>query len=86
MSILILGLVAWWIAEGSFLIQNLKWFTKTKRMWVVDCPKCLGFWIGLFVNYRIVTNDIELDFNIIQGILVSCVAIFVSKIYDRVRL
>lgn len=71
MIYLIIGTVCWWIAEGAFLIQPLKHILKINRLWVLDCPKCLAFWVGLFVG----------GFNPLQAVLSSAVAIFISKLY-----
>lgn len=83
MSILILAIIAWYVTEGSNLIQIAKWFFKIKRLYILDCPKCLGFWLGLFVNLRIATMQIDFGFDIIQAVLVSTTAILISKIYNR---
>ena len=74
-KIVILGVIAWWVAEGSFLVQTAKWYLKFNRLWILDCPKCLGFWLGLVYDFNISFEHLA------QAILVSAVAIFISKIY-----
>jgi len=98
MSSLIIGVVAWWIAEGCGLVQSLKWWLKIKRIWYntnivcniktaqerrlkpLDCPLCMGWWLGLIHAYS-QTSDIS--YSIVMGILSSCVAILISKIMTR---
>ena len=114
-EIVILSIVAWWIAEGSNLIQRLKWRIKVNRIWYkeieykeyspshpddkkrrfvrkkmleerrlypFDCPKCLGFWMGIGYVIFIGLNLHSLPI----PILVSTGSIFISKIYERIKL
>ena len=78
-EVIIIGLIAWWIAEGSHLVEDFKWYFKLDRLWVIDCPKCLGFWMGigyvLFIGLELQSLPIP--------ILTSAIAMFVSKIYSR---
>ena len=98
MSSIIIGVVAWWIAEGCGIPQALKWWLKIKRIWYnetiisnirvaqerrikpLDCPLCMGWWLGVIHAYS-QTSDIS--YSIVMGILSSCVAIVVSKIMIR---
>ena len=78
-EIIIISLIAWWISEGSNLIEDFKWYFKLDRLYILDCPKCLGFWMGtgyvLFIGLSADTLPIP--------ILCSAGAMFVSKIYSR---
>jgi hypothetical protein len=95
MNSIIIGIVAWWIAEGCGLIQLLKWWLKERKIWYttnhfnieqerrlkpLDCPLCLGWWIGLIHSYSL-TQDIS--YSIVMGVLSSCVAIVVSKLMSK---
>ena len=71
--------MAWWISEGSHLVEEFKWYFKLDRLWVIDCPKCLGFWMG--VGYLMVIG-LTLD-NLFYPILTSAGAMFVSRLYSR---
>jgi hypothetical protein len=78
MNNLIIAVIAWWIAEGSGLMQKaihwlvMKGYRKTNRLKPLDCPLCLAFWIGL--GYTL---------NPIDAILCSSMAILISKVYVR---
>jgi hypothetical protein len=87
MNSLIIGVIAWWIAEGVGLVQLLKNYLLRKRIWYkvdqwgiyverrlkpLDCPLCLGFWMGL-----VITKDLQ------QAVLCSVFAILTSKIMNR---
>ena len=98
MSSIIIGLIAWWIAEGCGIPQTIKWWLKIKRIWYntnvvcnikmaqerrikpLDCPLCMGWWIGLIYTYS-QTGSILHSFVI--GVLSSCVAIVISKLMKR---
>lgn len=81
MNNLIISVVAWWIAEGSNLVQTAKFKMGIKgRVKPFDCPMCLAFWIGLFFN-AIDTRDLLLT--IVYAILCSSIAILISKVYTR---
>lgn len=77
-EVIIVSVVAWFIAEGSFLVQQLKHYMNIERLWVLDCPKCLAFWMGLiwFSSYGVET--------LVYAILCSTLAIFISKVYNRI--
>ena len=93
--ILILGVIAWWISEGSGLIDHLKRFLfifdiytkkdlqgnkiQAESLKPLDCAKCLGFWIGIGYYFN---SGYEC---IINAILVSSVSIIISKILWRLR-
>jgi hypothetical protein len=79
MTYLIIAVVAWWLSEGSYLIPLLKFNLKWDRIYVLDCPKCLAFWIGLTYNIKWYAPEE----NIIQAILCSAIAIFISKVYNK---
>lgn len=78
MNNLIIAVVAWWIAEGSGLMQKAIWwlimkgYRKSNRFKPFDCPLCLAFWIGLGFTW-----------NPIDAIICSAIAIGLSKIYIR---
>jgi len=90
MNSLLIGLVAWWIAEGSGIMQDIKWWLCEKKFWYrldqfnipqqrrlkpFDCVVCLGFWLGLFYNLN------EGLYAPVYGIVASSVGLFISKIY-----
>lgn len=95
MNSILIGVIAWWIAEGCGLVQTLKWWLKIKKIWYttnnfgipvekrlkpLDCPLCTGWWLGLgYTFYQ--TQD--LSYSIVIGVLSSCVAIVVSKVMSR---
>lgn len=78
-EVIIISIVAWWIAEGSNLVQQLKHRLNFDRLWILDCPKCLGFWMGLgyvlFIGLSLHTLPIP--------ILTSTGAMLMSKLYWR---
>ena len=86
MNVVILAVIAWWIAEGSHLPQDFKWWFKIKRLYVLDCPKCLGFWLGLFCDLRLSTMELNVfyDLNPIRAVLVSAVCIVISRLYNKI--
>lgn len=79
MNNLIIALIAWWFAEGSGLMQEAMFLTKWKgRCKPFDCPMCLAFWMGCIYNYN------EGWMLVVYGIICSSLAIFISKIYNRI--
>lgn len=91
-SILAIGIIAWWISEGCGIIQVVKWWLcyrkvyykvdafnvhQQRRLKPFDCPLCMGWWIGLFTTYY-QTSDIMQS--ITYGILASACAILISKL------
>lgn len=77
MIYLIIAVIAWWISEGSHLMTLIKFHAKLERLWVLDCPKCLAFWMGLCYDIKWYAPEE----NIIQAILCSAIAIFISKLF-----
>lgn len=85
MNSLIIALVAWWIAEGSNLVQTAKHLAKwERRLKPFDCPLCLAFWMGLFFDLRLSTMDAGFGFFPVQAIICSSLAMLISKIYYRI--
>ena len=95
MNNIIIGVIAWWIAEGCGLVQFLKSWLTAKRIWYytdqfgyirekrlkpLDCPKCLGWWLGLTYSFC-QTQDI--GYSIVMGIISSVVAILTERIMNR---
>jgi hypothetical protein len=87
MNSIYIGLIGWWIASGSGIIQDIKHWLMIKRIWYItdqfgyikerrlkplDCEVCMGFWLGL-----IITQDLQ------QAVLSSVFAILTSKIMNR---
>lgn len=96
MNSIIIGIIAWWIAEGCGIIQYIKWWLchkeyyykvdvfnlkKERRLKPFDCPLCMGWWIGLIATYNQTGNVIH---SITIGILSSAVAILVSKLMSKI--
>lgn len=79
-EVIILGIAAWWLSEGSMLVKYVKAFLKKDRLLPFDCPKCLGFWTGLFLTIDLDYN-LMLGFNPVNAILVSFTAMVISKLY-----
>ena len=75
-EILTISIIAWWVSVGSNLIQTLKWKLKLKRLPILDCPKCLGFWSGLVYFF---TTGNPMQYVLIYAILSSCFAIIIEK-------
>ena len=78
-EIIIISVCCWFVAEGSFLMQNLKHWLKVDRIFVLDCAKCLAFWLGLFIQFRVATWSVSFGFDPIQAILCSSIAVVLSK-------
>lgn len=78
-EILALAIIAWWVSVGCGLIQKIKWFFNLKRLPVLDCPKCFGFWTGLIYTW------INYDFKqaVVWAILISATAIVIEKGVSR---
>jgi hypothetical protein len=88
-EVIVISIVAWWIAEGSNLVQELEWWmceeinrifksNKTKiTLTVLNCPKCLGFWLGLYYAMFI---GLDMD-SLPIPILTSTGAMLMSKLY-----
>jgi len=76
MTYLIIAVIAWWISEGCGLVQKLE--HKTGWTWhILNCPRCLAFWMGLLYHIKWYNPE---D-NLIQAILCSAIAIFISKLF-----
>ncbi len=77
-EIIIVSVVAWFVSEGSFLVQQFKHWYNIDRIPVLDCPKCLAFWFGLlwFSSYGVES--------LVYAILCSSLALFISKVYNRI--
>lgn len=75
-KVIIISIIAWWIAEGSFLVQNLKHYLNEPRIPVLDCAKCLGFWLGLLFFWL---DSGDLLKALTGAILVSAGSILLSK-------
>ncbi len=47
MNSLLIGLVAWWLAEGSGIMQDIKWWLCEKKFWYrhhdFNTPRKRGF-------------------------------------------
>ena len=95
MNNIIIGVIAWWIAEGCGLVQLLKSWLKAKKIWYytdqfnytrekrlkpLDCPLCLGFWLGITYSYH---QTQDLSYSIVMGIISSVVAILTERIMNR---
>lgn len=78
LHIIIIGIVATWIAELS-IWRLIKTITKRKKIKPFDCEMCLGFWIGLAYFF----NQNEIINTIVMAILCSFTAIIISKLLWR---
>lgn len=82
----IIAVVAWFIAEGSGLMQKfihslvMAGYLKTNRIKPLDCPMCLAFWMSLVYNFIETYNPMTA---ILSAILSSSLAILISKVYIR---
>ena len=80
MSNLLIGVFAWWFAEGTGLMQQLSYKLGRKRIKPFDCGLCLGFWLGLSIGYY-QTYDILSAIQL--GFVSSVIAILTEKIMNR---
>lgn len=83
--IVIIAIVSWWIADGSNIIQFVKFMFKMDRLRPFDCPKCLGFWLGLIYSLILITDN---GFNLVflsYPILISSLAMFIEKLFKLIR-
>lgn len=98
MNNLIIAVVAWYIAEGCGLMQWVRWKLCVLNLWYkldamqvkqqrrikpFDCESCMGLWLGMFVKLDYTSMYIGFTFSPIDAILCSSIAIFISKIYNR---
>lgn len=84
MSELIIALCCWFIAEGSGVVQFIRWLVfDNKRIRPFDCALCLSFWVGTFFNIRLITLTPYFEFNPIHGLICGALAVFISKINNR---
>lgn len=92
MSSILISLIAWWIATGSGIVQDVKNWLMVKRIWYVtdqfgyikprrvkpfDCEVCMGFWLGFFYN---LDSGITA---IIYGIVCSALTVILTKVLNR---
>jgi len=86
MNNIIIAIVAWYIAEGCGLMQKVKhWlqlhgYLRLSRIKPFDCPMCMAFWMGLFIQYN---GSVSFGFSPIDAVLCSSGAILISKVYVR---
>ena len=90
----LLALSCWWFA--IILMEQVKrillafniWTYEAhgqilnKRIYPLDCEKCLGFWVGLFYAY---SWDFQPNLScLVLGAVTSAMAIFIGKIYRAI--
>lgn len=89
-EILTISLMAWYLSVGLGFVQTLKWWLKIKRIRFedkngmiiekrlkpFDCPKCMGFWIGIVYFF---STGHPTQYVLIYAILSSCFAIIIEK-------
>ena len=90
----VLSLACWWFA--TILMEQVKkillmfdiWTYEihgqklSKRIYPLDCEKCLGFWVGLFYAYS--WSYQPLLSSLVLGATTSALAIFIAKIYRAI--
>jgi len=77
--------IKWWLKikriwYKEVVIQNIRTVSE-RRIKPLDCPLCMGWWIGLIYTY-LQTNNCLYSFTI--GVLSSCVAILISKLMRKI--
>lgn len=77
--IILIALFGFWFAELSTLPQRLNILTG-KTMYVINCTKCLSFWIGLSYSFYIYRHIGEAV--LLAGVC-SLIGMVVSRIYYK---
>lgn len=77
-EIIIVSVCCWFIAEGSFLMQNIKHWMDIDKITILDCGKCLSFWVALYWFHS------EGIHSLVYAMLCSSLSIMISKVYNRI--
>lgn len=96
MSNIVIGIIAWWLAVGNGIVNDLKYWLMVKKIWYrydqwgnlvskrlkpLDCEICMGFWIGL--SYSLYSGQ-SIFQSIVNGAMSSFFAILTSKLMNRI--
>ena len=77
-EVIIIAIIGCWISEWSTLVQKLEWWISNKIP-LLNCSKCLSFWLGLLWG----VETLDGWFGLVFAILCSASAQVFNKIYMR---
>lgn len=80
MSNLLIGVFAWWFAEGIGITQWIKTKLELRRLKPLDCPLCLGWWCGLNIGFY---QTQDLSYSLQLGLISSMIGLITERIMNR---